>query len=173
MSDEVTNATSHDQVEKETKVSPSVEELMTQLEQLKSTNDRLLNENKKHKAKREQAEQEKLLAEGKKDELIQQLQQKVSDYSQRERNLLILDAVSKEGAKRNCSRWDHLYQLLGGKGIEVDENSGEVVGVKEFFDKAQSDDEYSYFFNSKKFTPTENRVPTQVDNKIVQRLRKR
>jgi len=145
----------------------SVEELKVELERIRSTNERLLAENKKHKAKREQAEQEKMLAEGKKDELIMALQDKVKAAEEKERTIQILDAVAKEAQKRGCDRWDHLYQLTGGNGIEFDDETGSVSGVKEFFDRIQADADYTYFFSSKKFVPTENRTPSSGNTSLV------
>jgi hypothetical protein len=139
----------------------SAEELAQELQQLRSTNERLLNENKQHKAKRQMAEQDKLLAEGKKDELIKRLNDEVNSFKAKEESLLIADAVAREADRRGCKRWDQLYKLTDGEGIELDSDNGTVVGVKEFFDKYQNDPEYDIFFKNTPVVKTENRVPSK------------
>lgn len=144
----------------------TADDLKAELERLRSTNERLLNENQQHKLKRKRAEEAKLEAEGKKDELIQSLRSEIQELSTEKSSLYIAGALEEEARKRGCARWNHLYALTGGAGIEYDPESGQVLGVKEFFDNCENDNEFSYFFNKKRFVETDNFTPSNNETAI-------
>lgn len=140
--------------------------LAEELKRLRSTNERLLSENQQHKNRRKKAEEDKLLAEGKKDELIEQYKNEITELRTEKQTFHIAEAVAEEAKKRGCNRWDHLYRLTGGDGIKYDNDSGQVVGVEDFFNRYENDPEYDFYFQKVPAVKTENRTPS-VDSGIV------
>lgn len=135
--------------------------LMERLEQLESTNGRLLEENKRHSARRKKAEEDKLLAEGKKDEVIQKLRQEVDTFREKDISNAIAMAVAEEAERRGCKRWDHLFKVTDGDGVDYDEETGQVLGVKDFFDRYEGNADYGFYFQKESPVSTENRTPSQ------------
>jgi hypothetical protein len=138
----------------------SDDELRKIVNDLRATNERLLNENQKHKAKTREAEERRLTAEGKKDELIEMLRGENRELQEEKENSQIASAIAVEAQQRGCARWDHLYTLTGGEGIRYDAETGTVHGVKEFFDRCEIDPEYKYLFGTREPVQTSNITPS-------------
>lgn len=134
-------------------------DVLEELERLRSTNQRLLEESRKYKERSKKSEEEKLLAEGKKDELIENLRKRNEDLRADIVSKEITEAIRKEANKRNCSRWDHLLKLTDAEGIEYDEETGRIDGVKDFFDRCEADPDYSFYFSKNERVATEVRTP--------------
>lgn len=141
--------------------------LKAELEKIKSTNNRLLEESKKYKQQKREVDLKLMEAEGKKDEIIQTLQKELeekqtilSEKMQREIDLKITNAVAQRASKYGCEDWDHLMQLGKSDLIEYDENTGDVKGVDLFFEDAMRNDRFKKFFIKMDKVKTNNRVPS-------------
>lgn len=134
----------------------SVEEF----ERLRSTNQRLLEESKKYKSRMQKAEEEKLLAENNKDEIIRRQKEKLEEIDNRLMAKAISEAVSKEAMKRNCRHWDHLLNVGDTSLLEYDPETESVSGVKDFFDKHENDEDYSIYFKKVEPVTTVNNTQT-------------
>jgi len=126
---------------------------------LEGTNSRLLEECKKHKSQKEKAQEDKLLSEGKKDEVIVNQRTKISEFEKKEEEGSIANAVALEARKRNCEDWDFVFNLADSDMVKYDSETGVVSGVKEFFDEAEKNDRFKKFFSDQKHIDTDNDPP--------------
>lgn len=152
----------------ESKVDES--EIMAELNRLKSTNNRLLEESKRHKQKAIENGQKLLEAEGKKDELISSLRQELEEkqrvMQEHEQYLIrqkIASAVAEKAKKYGCDDWDHLMVLGNNDLIEYDQESGQVKGVDLFFEEALKNDRFKKFFVRQDKVKTVNTIPGSPD----------
>ena len=134
--------------------------LKDQNAQLTATNNRLLEESKKHKRTRQKIEDEKLLSEGNKDKLISNMQTRLDDYTAKEDSSTIAGALAREAQKRNCPNWDLMYNACENN-VVINPENGQVEGVENFFDACQADDRLNkQFFVDPTQIKTDNVVPT-------------
>ena len=136
------------------------------LERLKSTNARLLEESKRYKQQKREVDLKLLEAEGKKDEIIATLQKELEEKQailseQKERDIQqrITNAVAQRAAKYGCEDWDHLMLLGKSDLIEFDEQTGDVKGVDLFFEDALRNERFKKFFLKMDKVKTHNKTP--------------
>ena len=139
--------------------------LKAELERLKSTNSRLLEESKKYKQAKRDTDLKLLEAEGKKDEIIQTLQKELeekashlSNYEQEKINERIISEVARRAAQYGCDDWDHLLQLGKAELIEYDDETQEIKGIDNFFEDALKNDRFKKFFTKIEKVKTTNSV---------------
>lgn len=149
------------------KVEIDIVSLKADLERLKSTNARLLEESKRYKTQKREVDMKLLEAEGKKDEIIQTLQKELEEKQailseQRERDIQqkITNAVAQRASKYGCEDWDHLMLLGKSDLIEYDDTTGDVKGVDLFFEDALKNDRFKKFFLKMDKVKTLNKTPT-------------
>lgn len=142
------------------KVDDELSVLKNQNAQLASTNERLLEESKKHKRAKQKVEDEKLQIEGNKDKLISNMQTRINDFEAKEDSEKIAAALSREATKRNCPNWDLMYNAVNSN-VEINSETGAVDGVENFFDACQADDRLNkQFFINPEQIRTDNTIPT-------------
>lgn len=150
----------------EPKKTISEEELLKRISDLESTNSRLLEESKHYKLQKNKVLEEKLLAEGKKDEAIKSLNDRLAEYEEKEQIEKISIAVAQEAKRRNCPHWNHMFNATN-PDIYIDPETRQVVGIKEWFDACESDDELKFiFFKSPERVKTDNRTPDLIESSI-------
>jgi len=136
---------------------------------LKASNDRLLEESKKWKSRTRKAEEEKLMAENNKDEIIRRQKQQLDEIDQRLMAKAISESVSKEAMKRNCKHWDHLLSVGNTDMLEYDPETEAVTGVREFFDYHENNEDYDIYFRKtepvKTITDTQTTSAQSIDYK--------
>jgi hypothetical protein len=145
----------------------SQKDIENEIERLRQTNNRLLEESKRHKAQKNEISQKLLEAEGKKDELIstlrEQLEEKQRVLTEHEEYLIgqkIASKVSETAKKYNCEDWDQLMLLGNQDLIEYDEETGAVKGVETFFEDAMRNDRFKKFFIKNERVKTINSTPS-------------
>lgn len=117
-----------------------------EFKRLQETNKRLLEESKRFKSRAQKAEEEKLLAENNKDEVIRRQREQLAAIDEKLMAKAITESIASEASKRNCKRWDHLFKVGNTEMLEYDSETETVSGVKEFFDYHQNDDEFIDYF---------------------------
>jgi len=129
-------------------------------QKLQATNARLLEESKSHKRQKQKLEEERLLAEGNKDQVIENLRGEITSYREREELDNIAIALETEASKRNCPDWDLMYGATGHGAVKYDRESGTVRGVTEFFDRCEMDERLNrIYFKGTKAVKTDNHTP--------------
>ena len=133
----------------------TTEEMKAEIDRLSSSNVRLLEESKKHKNQKQKAQEELLLAQDKKDELIETQRGQIKDLKDGIMSAKITEAVSLEAAKRGCEDWDMLLQVADTTFLDYNEDTESVNGVKDFFDQAQADERIKgkFFVKKQPFVP--------------------
>lgn len=117
--------------------------------ELLGKNKNLSTQNKELQDKLAQIEQEKLSAEGKKDELIESLKKKVSDLESNTKNLgwnMVSSQIAVEAAKRGCVNTNTLMKVIDfqNASINTDDFSIAQDDVKTILDNAMKDHEYLF-----------------------------
>ncbi len=132
---------------------------------LLSTNERLLEESKKHKANKQKVEEELLIAEGKKDEIIKRQKDELDEARREKKNYAITQALAVGAQERGLEDWDYLYNLAD-HDVIYDEDTGTVSGVKEFYDNCEKDERLKARFFQKPIEPvqTNNFTPSNNNN---------
>ena len=144
--------------------------------QLMSTNNRLLDESKKYRGDSKKLKEELLQKEGKWQEIIkmkedeiekERAEKKVIAEKSFEKDLYLKAGI--EANKRNCPHYQQLMQIGNKSMLRVDDETGEIYGVKEFFDYHQGKEEFSHFFAGAKKIPTNNNTPNlPLDDKAIE-----
>ena len=127
---------------------------------LLATNNRLLDESKAHKKSRQRAEDAKKIAEGKKDEVIESLRGRISNFEAQEEDSQVAQALDAEAKKRGCPDWDLMFNAVSNE-VKYDRESGQVSGVTSFFDSCEADDRLNRkFFLKESTVKTDNVTPS-------------
>jgi hypothetical protein len=140
------------------------EDLLAQLAKIQATNDRLLEESKKYKAKysevkeQKDAEEKRLLEEqGKYKELYLKQQQELEATKKAMVYREIKSAVASEATKLGAVDTEDLFKLGNSGLLQYDDSSGAVIGVSEFLDDLRK--RKSYLFHSKAAANVSNVIP--------------
>jgi hypothetical protein len=168
-SEEVKTSTEESVGGVESEQTPQVDDLASikaEIERLKQTNARLLDESKKYKNQKREVDLKLLEAEGKKDEIIKTLQSELEEKNssiqkieeERVRSLIISE-VAKRAEKYGCEDWDHLLALGKSELIDYDRELGEVKGIDLFFEDALKNDRFKKFFTKIDKVKTTNSLP--------------
>jgi hypothetical protein len=174
MEEQTTNVVENETVNTESLGSETQEQtiedvqlIKMELDRLKSTNSRLLEESKKYKTQKRETDLKLLEAEGKKDEIIQTLQRELEEKQEylreaEERKVQekITTEVAKRATKYGCDDWDHLLMLGNTDLIDYDEESGEVKGIDLFFEDAMRNERFRKFFMKSDKIKTNNKMPS-------------
>lgn len=129
----------------------SADDLLKRVKELESTNSRLLEESKKRKSaahdlksKLEEIERARLEEDGRWKDLaekrLEELNEKTTAYEALQKQMIfdkVKLAVSSEAQKAGCVHFDGLMKLGNASLLQYDEDSREVVGVKDFLEDAR------------------------------------
>jgi len=138
--------------------------LKNQNAQLAATNNRLLEESKKHKRAKQKSEDEKLKIEGNKDVLISNMQSRIDDFEAKEDSEKVAGELSREAQKRGCPNWDLMYNAVSSD-VQINPDTGVVDGVEAFFDACEADERLKkQFFADPEQVKTDNSIPTNPVN---------
>ena len=76
-------------------------------------------------------------------------------------------AIAQEAGKRNCKHWDLFLQSADTSLLDYDDQTGEVRGIQEFFDKHQNDPKYRdvFFTNRSRVIPNTDVPSIEVESK--------
>jgi uncharacterized small protein (DUF1192 family) len=145
--------------ENENVESESIDELKARIAALEASKSRVEDESKKNKAQKQKLQEQLLIEQGKKDELIASLKEQVEAQRERNKQRAILEAIALEAPNHNCEDWDFLYSLSDDSCIQYDEETERVSGVKDMFLKARENKRFSKFFSDSKQIETDNLPP--------------
>lgn len=170
MGEEVNTSEEKKSSEVETEQLPQVDDLASikaEIERLRQTNARLLDESKKYKNQKREVDLKLLEAEGKKDEIIKTLQSELEEKNSSIQKIeeerirsLIVSEVAKRAEKYGCEDWDHLLALGKSELIDYDRELGEVKGIDLFFEDALKNERFKKFFTKIDKVKTTNMLPS-------------
>jgi rhamnose utilization protein RhaD (predicted bifunctional aldolase and dehydrogenase) len=153
--------------QKSNDINEDISLIKAELDRLRATNSRLLEESKKYKQQKRETDLKLLDAEGKKDEIIKTLQEEleekrnfISQHEQEKINDFIVSEIAKKAEKYGCEDWDHLIHLGNTDLIEFDEETNTVKGIDLFFEQAMNNERFKKFFTKIEKVKTNNSLPS-------------
>jgi nucleotide-binding universal stress UspA family protein len=153
------------------KTESDIELIKQEIDRLKNTNSRLLEESKKYKQQKKEVDLKLLEAEGKKDEIIQTLQKELeekqailSEQKEIEVSQTIASEVARQAEKYGCDDWDHLLMLGNTDLIDYDEETGQVRGIDNFFEDCLGNPRFKKFFVKLDKVKPSNSIPSMQSN---------
>lgn len=153
------------------KTESDIDLIKQELDRLKNTNSRLLEESKKYKQQKKEVDLKLLEAEGKKDEIIQTLQKELeekqtilAEQKEIEVSQTIASEVARQAEKYGCDDWDHLLMLGNTDLIDYDEETGQVRGIDNFFEDCLGNPRFKKFFVKLDKVKPSNNIPSIQSN---------